>query len=149
MGGLMSRNKGKRAEREVVNMLQPVLDAAYRDAVNDVAPILQRNTLQSDRGGYDIVGLDWLALEVKHHETVTPSLVDKWWLQCSEQAHGKVGVLFYRKNGVPFRIRLRAGIALDESRVAIHSGVIDVDEETFLWVLYKMIVQRLEKATTR
>src|SRR5438045_4158293 len=77
MGGLMSRNKGKRAERQVIDLLQPIVDHCYKEA--GLKPLLlQRNTVQSDQGGFDIIGLEWLALEVKHQEILN---VDAWWQQ--------------------------------------------------------------------
>jgi hypothetical protein len=100
MGGLMSRNKGKRAEREVVEMLQGVLNEVHLDGE---VPRLQRNTLQSDGGGADIAGLEGYAIEVKHCETFN---LDGWWRQCLEQAgRSKVPVLFYRRNHAPWRVR--------------------------------------------
>jgi hypothetical protein len=80
--GLMGLNKGKRAEREIVGLLQPVVNAVYA-AAGITPPLLQRNTLQSDRGGYDIVGLDWFAPEVKRCETLS---LRTWWEQCKGQA---------------------------------------------------------------
>lgn len=100
MGGSMSRNKGKRGEREVIDALQPVVNqvyAAHGYAEVDI-PVLKRNTLQSDGGGFDIVGLHWFAPEVKYHETFH---VEKWWAQCVAQAgRGQVPVLLWRCNGM-------------------------------------------------
>lgn len=96
MPGLHSRNKGKRGEREVVRLLQPVVDSVYT-SLGLKAPILQRNTLQSDRGGFDIVGLEWLALEVKHHNKPQ---VAAWWTQtCAQAADGQVPLLLWRLTG--------------------------------------------------
>jgi len=93
----MSRNKGKRGEREIITLLQPLVDQVYEANELD-APVLKRNTLQSDGGGFDIVGLDWIALEVKYHETFQ---VEKWWEQCMRQAGpGQMPVLVYRRNGM-------------------------------------------------
>ena len=78
--GSMARSKGQRGEREIVALLQAVVNEVYtaynRKVISTTeselvqyrtleVPLLQRNTIQSDRGGYDIVGLDWLAPEVK------------------------------------------------------------------------------------
>lgn len=96
MGGAYSRNKGKRGEREVIDMLQPIVNDVY-DAHGLERVVLKRNTLQSDSGGEDVAGLHWLALEVKRHETLH---VDKWWEQTLKQAgRDKVPVLLYRQNG--------------------------------------------------
>jgi hypothetical protein len=97
MSGNMSRNKGKRGEREIIDALQPIVNQVYATHERE-APVLKRNTLQSDGGGYDIVGLDWFAPEVKYHETFH---VEKWWEQCTAQANcGQAPVLLWRCNGM-------------------------------------------------
>ncbi len=88
MAGSFSRDKGKRGEREAIQILQPAVDAAYDDleacgvATSKDRPLLQRNTVQSDRGGYDVIGLPWLALEVKNAATLQ---VPAWWKQTLKQ----------------------------------------------------------------
>lgn len=110
MSGVMSRNKGQRAEREVVKLLQPVVIAAWNEVGRDgPAPSLERNLMQAHKGGHDLLGLDWLAIEVKHQEQFT---IASWWQQTKEQAikasqQGVVQVepvLFYRKNNVQWRV---------------------------------------------
>lgn len=113
MSGAMSRNKGQRAEREVAKLLQPVVTTVWNELGKDgPAPNLQRNLMQSHKGGHDLVGLDWLALEVKHQEQFA---LAAWWQQTKEQAD-KAGqrmlvevepVLFYRKNNVAWRVIMR------------------------------------------
>jgi hypothetical protein len=69
---------------------------------SDQIPCLQRNTIQAHKGGYDIVGLDWIALEVKHQEKLA---IGDWWEQTTRQAQGgKEPVLFYKQNNVRFRV---------------------------------------------
>lgn len=92
-----SREKGKRGEREVVHILQAVVNEVY----GEKAPRIQRNTLQSDKGGYDLVGLEDFAIEVKRHEKLN---VKAWWKQTLRQAKGKFPVLFYRQNSVPWSV---------------------------------------------
>lgn len=95
--GAGSRNKGKAGEREVINLLQPVVTEVY-EAFDRDAPLLQRNTLACDAGGFDVVGLEWLALEIKNHAT---GYQKAWWEQCLAQAgHATVPVLFYRRANV-------------------------------------------------
>ena len=110
MSGAMSRNKGQRAEREVVKLLQPVVIAAWNEVGRDgPAPSLERNLMQAHKGGHDLLGLDWLALEVKHQEQFT---IASWWQQTKEQAAKATQllnievepVLFYRKNNVQWRV---------------------------------------------
>lgn len=101
--GAMQRNKGKRGEREVIAYLQPVLNKVYGQAGLE-PPQLQRNALQCDSGGCDVVGLDWMAPEVKYCETL---VLPKWWRQAEQQAKPhQMPVLFYRRNGMKWRVKL-------------------------------------------
>lgn len=111
MGKSFARDKGQRAERQVIKLLQPVVDKVYLEGgLEGVTPSLERNLMQSNKGGYDIVGLEWLALEVKHQETLQ---VDQWWDQAKRQAggSGKVPVLIYKKNNVKWRVVMYAKLA--------------------------------------
>lgn len=99
--GRKSRNKGKAGEREVIQMLQPVVTQVY-ELFDLEPPRLQRNSLQSDGGGSDIHGLDWMALEVKF--CATPA-VEQWWAQTIRQAgRNRVPILFYRTNNQRWRV---------------------------------------------
>ena len=110
MGGTMSRNKGKRGEREVINeVLQPVVNKVYSEFGVE-PPLLQRNTLQSDRGGYDLVGLDWFAPEVKRQETLN---ISGWWAQCKAQAKpGQIPVLLYRQNHKCWKVVMKGYLSI-------------------------------------
>lgn len=130
MGGLMSRNKGKRAEREVIGLLQPIMDAVYarRGVPEDVRVRLKRNTMQSDGGGFDVYGLEWMAPEVKHQETLH---CEKWWQQCEAQAmRGQTPVLFYRRNNTKWRVRLWSQAVVGGGKV--HCFVADMSIGDFL-----------------
>ncbi len=115
--GSMSRDKGQRAEREVIDMLQPIVSDTHGKLVQTYSelnfgdcPVLQRNTLQSDSGGCDIAGLEWLSLEVKHHETPQ---INQWWQQTLRQAGKyKFPTLFYKANRVPWKVRMRLWLPL-------------------------------------
>ena len=106
MTGRFSQQKGKRAEREIINLLQPIVDKIYgMYPLIGTAPFLQRNTLQSDRGGFDIVGLDWFAPEVKFQEQLA---VNSWWEQTVRQtAQNQTPVLFYRKSRQKWRVVMK------------------------------------------
>lgn len=141
MAKSFAQSKGARAERQVIQLLQPVVNEIYSERSLE-PPILQRNTLQSDRGGYDITGLDWLALEVKHQEQL---LVDKWWEQTVRQAKNNTEpVLFYKQNNVKFRVRLWA-------RIYIHGGsnhqwhVVEMSPEAFIQYFRDRLIVELEK----
>jgi hypothetical protein len=100
-----SRTKGRLGEREIIDLLQPIVNEVYL-TVEIPAPKLQRNSLQSDGGGFDIVGLDWIAIECKRCETLG---VSNWWAQCVRQAgNDREPVLCYRQNGKAWRVQLYA-----------------------------------------
>lgn len=126
MGGTMSRNKGKRGEREIVNMLQPIVDKVYQEFDREV-PRLQRNTLQSDGGGFDIVGLEWLALEVKFQESFN---LNAWWAQTSGQANvTQTPVLIYRRSRVAWRVRMMGYLPAGERKVRT---LVDIELDAWL-----------------
>jgi hypothetical protein len=100
------RTKGQTGEREVIKLLQPIIDRVYDDA-RQYAPQLQRNTLQSDKGGFDIVGIETLAIEVKRCETLNLS---DWWQQTLKQAGNREPVLIYRQSRKPWRVRMAKDI---------------------------------------
>lgn len=128
MGGKMSLGKGKRGEREIVKLLQPVVDKVYACYPQlGQAPIIQRNTLQSDRGGFDLVGLDWLAPEVKFQESLN---LNGWWKQTAGQAKPhQTPVLFYRRSRVAWRVQIKMYRQLGEKRFFCRA---DIAVEDFL-----------------
>lgn len=110
------RKKGQRAEREVIELLQPIVDRIYTKNGLE-PPLLQRNTLQSHAGGYDIVGLDWLALEVKFQET---EHINTWWAQAKRQAKpNQVPVLIWRKSRAPWQVKMVMTAAVGKARIAM------------------------------
>lgn len=139
MSGLTSRNKGKRGEREIVHLLQPVIDEVYASSGIQI-PILQRNTIQSDRGGFDIVGLDWLAIEVKHQEQ---NNVNGWWKQTVQQAGKKMPVLFYRRNNAAWRVRTTGVIHHTTCNAAYACCVVDIAVDDFLIYFRNRLLEEL------
>ncbi len=103
MGGKAARDKGKRGERQVIEMLQPVVNEVYE--LHDMdAPLLQRNTLQSDEGGCDLAGLEWLSIEVKFQETLH---INAWWAQTLKQAgRSKTPVLIFKQSRVKWTVMM-------------------------------------------
>lgn len=96
----MSRAKGGAGEREVIQILQPVVNQIFALFGEDI-PRLQRNLLQADGGGSDVHGLEWMALEVKYHADLS---LNAWWAQTVRQAGNKrTPILFYRTNRQPWR----------------------------------------------
>ena len=85
MSGRSSKNKGANAEREV---------AAIILAATGVE--VKRNLEQTRGGGYDLVGIDWLAIEVKRQEKLA---LPAWWRQTLAQSEpDKIPCLVYRQN---------------------------------------------------
>ncbi len=62
MSGRFSIQKGKRGERDVAKLLNPILE---RVCSNHEIPAwkLARNLTQTQKGGFDLDGLDWIAIE--------------------------------------------------------------------------------------
>lgn len=118
----MARNKGKRGEREVIALLQPILNEVYETFDLD-CPTLQRNTLQSDDGGCDICGLEWLSLEVKFQETLQ---LPAWWQQTLEQAgREKTPILIFRQGRKRWQVMMHAWlfVGTDSSELVVVMSV--------------------------
>lgn len=99
-----AKAKGSKGEYDCINLLQPIVDKVYTEA-GLTPPTLKRNLEQTRSGGCDLIGLDWLALEVKRQETLN---LNAWWAQTMASAKqiGAEPVLMYRQNNKPWRIRM-------------------------------------------
>ena len=104
MGGKSSRNKGQSGERELAKVLGEALGVD-----------LARNLDQTRDGGFYLLGLPGIALEVKRQEKVN---LRPWWEQACGQARGPaVPVLAYRVNRQPWRFLVPLvdmGVATDD-----------------------------------
>ena len=111
-----ARSKGQRGEREIIDLLQPHVNEVSE--YNQVEPpLLQRNQMQSHKGGFDIVGLPGFALEVKRVETEQPGQIAKWWDQAKRQAGKDLEpVLLYRTNKRPWKVRVFSRLELGDGR---------------------------------
>lgn len=137
MGGKSSQNKGKQGEREVIALLQPVVDQVYALHCTK-PPRLQRDTRQADGGGSDISGLLWASIEVKFHKTPA---VEQWWRQCVRQAadNGGIPILFYRTNGTKWRVRMPGQLGLPSCQVVVP---VDVAVPDFVqWFRQKLALE--------
>lgn len=104
----MAKQKGARGEREAAALIEATVAPVF-EAAGLPCPEITRNLMQSRQGGYDLVGLDWLALEVKRREQVQLS---GWWRQTVRQAEdGQVPFLMWRQNRKPWQVRVRVPIA--------------------------------------
>lgn len=123
--GSLSIQKGKRAEREVASMLNPIIARVCQREGVDVQK-LQRNLKQVQQGGFDLDGLDWLAPEIKHHKT--PAL-NSWWDQTVRQAGtARIPVLIWKQHGGKWKVRMRGQMPLCDGtsiRAVIDLPVID------------------------
>lgn len=95
--GAMQRTKGRAGEQKVVNLLK---EHGFTTA--------RRNLSQTRDSGYDITGLEPLAIEVKDHKRLTPS---QWWQQTTANATGQlIPVLIYH---IPHTSRWEVRIPLN------------------------------------
>lgn len=138
-----SRSKGIRGEQLAIQLLQPIIDQVYR-AYNVDIPVLQRNTIQADSGGFDVVGLDWLALEVKNTEDIH---VVAFWNQATRQAkpHQEPIVLYKQK----FRSFVAIMRASFPAGLRFIHGYATVDIDTFLVWFRARLTFELERALKR
>lgn len=126
MSGRFSRNKGQRAEREIIRLLQPPVDIAYSTA-GHVPPQLARNLMQSRFGGFDVVGLNWLALEIKFQESLH---LAAWWEQTKRQANlGREPILVYRRKHSRWRVMMFGLLPFGERAVR---APVDIAVDVFL-----------------
>ena len=133
--GARSRNKGARGEREAAKLLLGWLAAAGIDAD------IHRNGDQARSGGFDLVGLPWLAVEVKCAEALR---CGEWWWQTVAQAKhaGRLSALMYRQSRRPWRFRIQAVVLVGDGSESV-SVDIDLDaEQARLWVQAEAIVSR-------
>lgn len=125
------RKKGQRGEREVVDLLQDVVDGV-REALKLQPIVLQRNALQAHLGGEDIHGLTGYAVEVKFQEN---SNVPAWWRQCLDQAARVNGVpiLFYRAKQQKWTVKFRAYVQTPKDTELLELDVTTNLEDFLTW----------------
>lgn len=133
--GLM---KGKAAEREVVNILKPIIAEEY--ALRGLPPVdIKRNLSQTQNGGYDIEGVDWLALEVKRQEQLN---LNGWWEQAVRQTKkGQTTVLIYRQNNCKWRVQMLGMLSSETFEVRAR---VDIDLPSFLTFFRHRIKEELD-----
>lgn len=141
--GRAARRKGQTAERTVVHLLQPYVETIYRQLGRDV-PQLRRNLMQTAIGGFDLIGLEWMALEVKHCNTLA---LEKWWRQTLEQTGpDQEPVLFYKKTGMSgWRVRMTGYLSTDSHA---RSALVDIDWRDFVEYMYLRICEEFGEEPT-
>jgi len=136
--GLMALNKGKSAEREVVNILKPIIAEEYARA--GLPPVdIKRNLSQTQNGGYDIEGIGWLALEVKRQESLN---LNGWWKQAVEQTgENQTTVLIYRQNNKPWSVQMMGAFGTDSFDIMARA---DISLNSFLHYFKYRIREQVE-----
>lgn len=151
--------KGKRAERSVASALNPILESICIQ-VGIPVMALRRNLKQTQQGGHDLDGLDWIAIEIKHHAEIKSKL-NGWWEQTLRQAgpmtdargvvtYMKEPVLIYKANGSRWHVRMFARLDLDPENNRRLRVVADISWDAFLvWFEKKcrVMVEKDKKAT--
>ena len=86
-----SRNKGQKAERELLKLLG-----------EELGHVLQRNITQTRGGGADCLEVRGFSIEIKRQERLSRPA---WWRQACEQAErvNAEPMLFYRRNREPWQ----------------------------------------------
>lgn len=130
---LRAKLKGATGEREVIKLLQPMVEKIFKDR-GLPCPLIERNALQFARGGYDIIGVDWCAIEVKRCETLQ---LTGWWRQAIAQAGKREPILFYRQNHGSWRVRVLARLGMwrkgeHDVENFVYHGTCDLSFEEFM-----------------
>jgi len=149
----MSKSKGGRGEREVVQLLNSVINQVISsqewpsEHVEAARMCIQRNQNQSAVGGCDLNGVFGIAVEVKRQEQLS---INTWWKQCEEQArrNGELPVLIYRQNNTPWRVVTMGALYLP-GRYSQPTRI-QMEEDAFRiwfyqWVYYKMVAGELPR----
>ena len=136
----MSREKGKRGERDAAALLRELTG-------QDV----QRRVRQHE-GDADLAGLIGWSVEVKHYALATPALVAGWWRQCVEQARreGTAPLLLYRLNRQPWRAVWPAAVHGGDGRGLYDTNMekaLQSDPSTWRKMTAHLPLQRLQAFT--
>lgn len=102
-----SVQKGKKAEREVANLVRDLLKEEHGLEVQ-----MSRKIEQSRDGGFDLDGLPYMAVEVKRREKLS---LGAWWKQTCEQAEPLrlIPVLAYRLSRQEWKFVLPLSLVID------------------------------------
>ena len=94
--GLMSREKGKRGEREVAAL------------ISDLLGLTASRRVRQHEGDSDILGVPGWCIEVKRCEKADPADIRRWWEQAVAQAlqddARPLPALFYRPSRRDWRV---------------------------------------------
>lgn len=142
-----SRAKGQRGERMVADLLNlTIVRTSERLGVKPSK--MSRNLVQSRNGGHDLVGQDWIAIEVKWYNEIKSHLPN-WWRQCLEQAERVNGepVLIYKSNGSKWSVRMYGRLEIEPGRRL--RVPVDINWEDFIvWFEKRLEVELTKQAAT-
>lgn len=133
------RTKGAVGERELKDMFIALMQRVETElGIKGCSEDVKRNTLQSDRGGFDLVGLPLIAVECKRCETVE---LAKWFEQAKRQAtRGELPVVIYRQNRRPWMARTYVALTAEDASVLAWT-VADFDGVAF-FAYYEQLYRR-------
>ncbi len=142
--GVGARGKGASGEREVKIILRSILAPVYLHH-NVALPEFERNLEQSRGGGYDLKGLEWLAIEVKRQER---SNLTAWWEQTLKQTgEHQIPFLIHRANHQPWRVRTYAPVVIHSDTVVWFT--VDMERpEWSRWLQYEAHARLQEQVET-
>lgn len=150
--GSLSIQKGKRAERTVASALNPILERLVASLGCDPVK-LKRNLAQTQQGGFDLEGLPWIAIEIKHHKQVS---LGSWWTQTLRQAGRDLAgnpivgmsvrepVLIWKQHGGKWNVRMFGRLEIEPGRRLRTAA--DISWEAFLVWFEKRAEVELKKA---
>ncbi len=119
----------------ILGILSNILIEEYRSRH---FPIPEGGILKRGPTGKDIVGLSWLAPEIKRHENCSDYMIAQWWKQCKAQAvNGAIPVLFWRPNFDDWHVKMFARIPLVNGG-AIRCPVDITFEDFLLWFKHEV-----------
>jgi hypothetical protein len=139
-----SKHKGRRGEQEVAILLRGWINEVYEELGLPLAdmPKIERNLMQvggmhRSVGQQDLIGLDWIAVEVKRVENEGGYQMREWWEQAKSQAHGaQEPILFWRLNGRTWNIKMYAFMMAGDTK--IRAPVVITDNIFAVWFKHKL-----------
>jgi len=101
--------------------------------------------VQTQNGGHDLVGLDWIAIEVKWYREIKAHL-PRWWAQTLRQAEAVNAepVLIYKANGSKWAVRMWGRLEIEKGRRL--RAPVDISMDDFLvWFEKRLEVEIAKK----
>lgn len=132
-----ARSKGRRGEQEVANLLRDVLTELGITEVQIKRNLMQWGGVKRSASQSDIVGLDFLAIEVKRVENNLPSGLAAWWAQAKAQASPQqTAVLFHRMNDRDWNVRFTLETQVGATRLRLP---VDMEWKIFrIWLKLRL-----------